>query len=457
MRKTGTLAWVGGWLLAVAGCQAPPAQVTTQDQHAGTAIRKLILAGQVLNDSAVEVVYHPGRCGLTMLNDGVDFCEAIGGNFCSGHFTRCGMDRHGPLGPRGPGAEASPALIHVDADGGEALTALEQIIDQATTRVDVLMFAWDQGLVGQTVARRLAAKASRQVRVRVLIDVGGNLMFGQPEDAPAGQVNRVVNWLAQQPHLEVIRTRNPFAHFDHRKLVIADGQLAWTGGRNFTGRGFFGQRDVSLTVAGPLAGQLQQCFERFWQDQGGKPAKDLPLAEIPCVNAVGRVVETTPQEHGLKKALYQAIDGACHHIWIENPYLCDNLMIGKLIRASRAGIEVRVVLTLHCDSPTLNRANRVTTNRLLKAGAHVYLYPDLLHTKAATADSSWAYVGTGNFDPLSLRRNRELGVVLLGGPVLTEVEEKVFQPDFRPEWEVHEPLPLSASDYAWEWLSTWFL
>jgi cardiolipin synthase len=456
-RRTGTRTWLGGWLLlALAGCQAPPARVTTRDQHAGALCRHLILTGQVLNDSAVEAVYHPWRSGVTLLADPMDFLEATGGDFCCRHFAcreGIGPARMGPCAAE----DALPAAVQVYPDGGEALTALEQVIDSATTRIDVLMFAWDQGLVGQGVATRLAAKAHSQVRVRVLIDVGGNLVFGQPEDAPAGEVNKAVNWLADQPNVEVIRARNPFAHFDHRKLVLADGRLAWTGGRNLTSRGFFGTRDVSFTVAGPLANQLQERFDHFWQDQGGQPAESLAVAEPVCPNARGHVVETSPTDRSLKKALYRAVDEACHHVWLENPYLCDNRLVGKLVRAGEAGLDVRVVLTLHCDSPTLNRANRVTANRLLRAGAHVYLYPDLLHTKAATADGCWAYLGTGNFDPLSLRRNRELGVVLQGGPVLAEVEEKVFQTGFRPEWELHEPLALSATDYVCELIASCFL
>src|SRR5262249_58279342 len=68
---------------------------------------------------------------------------------------------------------------------------------------------------------------------------------------------------------EVVRIRNPFARFDHRKLVLIDGRLAWTGGRNFDWSAFFRIHDLSLTVEGPLVAELQERFERSWRRQGG--------------------------------------------------------------------------------------------------------------------------------------------------------------------------------------------
>jgi cardiolipin synthase len=129
----------------------------------------------------------------------------------------------------------------------------------------------------------------------------------------------------------------------------------------------------------------------------------------------------------------------------------------KLARARRRGVDVRVVLTLHDVSETVNRANRVTANRLLRAGVRVYLYPGMTHAKAASVDGRWAYLGTGNFDSLSLRRNRELGLAVGPGPVVRELEERLFGADLRPEWELTAPLPTGPCDYLDELLASLFL
>ena len=109
---------------------------------------------------------------------------------------------------------------------------------------------------------------------------------------------------------------------------------------------------------------------------------------------------TGPLERQLERSLYHAVDAARDHIFVENPYLADSLLESKLAQARRRGVDVRVMLTLHDVSETIDRANRVTANRLLHAGVRVYLYPGMTHVKAAAVDARWAYLGTGNFDAL---------------------------------------------------------
>jgi cardiolipin synthase len=371
-----------------------------------------------------------------------------------------------------------PASVQLYLDGHRALAALEQLIDSAQCSIDVLMYIWEEDALGWSIAEHLAAAAATNRRVRVLVDGGANLIFapdpatdpapGSPpsirsrreKPKTAGEVNRAMCWLAQQPGVELIRIRNPFAHFDHRKLVLIDGQCAWAGGRNFTQPGFFVRHDLSLTMEGPLVAEWQAMFESYWRDQGGKVGcirlcqagkPDLPA------NAAGRLVASGPTEHSLRQALYHAVDHARYFVYLENPYLTDNGVIVKLARARRRGVDVRVLFTIESDTPSINHTNKATANRLLAAGVSVYLYPGRIHTKAALIDGCWAYLGSGNFDLLSLHRNHELGVVFGPGPILTELDQVLFQPDFNPDWELHGPLPLTAADRAYEFLAAFFL
>jgi phosphatidylserine/phosphatidylglycerophosphate/cardiolipin synthase-like enzyme len=74
----------------------------------------------------------------------------------------------------------------------------------------------------------------------------------------------------------------------------------------------------------------------------------------------------------------------------------------------------------------------------------------MTHVKALSADGCWAYVGSGNFDPLSLRRNHELGLAIEAGAVIPELDELLFRMDFRPEWEIKETLSINARDRLFE-------
>jgi cardiolipin synthase len=233
-----------------------------------------------------------------------------------------------------------------------------------------------------------------------------------------------------------------------------DGRIAWTGGRNFRQGAFFEQRDLSFTVEGPLVAQLEGCFEDSWREQGGRPAEHSPASSATGpANAQARLVQTRPLKHQIETAVFEAVDHARHHVYLENFMFCDNQLLDKLCRARSRGVDVRVVLTQSVTPDKINRANRVTANRMLHAGVRVYVYPAMTHMKAAVVDGCWAYLGTGNFDPLSLRRNHELGLVLRAGSVVTEAEERLFQADLRPEWEMTEPFPVSIKDYFWELVS----
>src|SRR5205814_390011 len=150
-----------------------------------------------------------------------------------------------------------------------------------------------------------------------------------------------------------------------------------------------------------------------WRRQGGPPGPPPPPSEPAAApNTLARLVRTRPYEKNLARTVYAAVGRARHHIYVENPYFSDNELILKLVEARRRGVDVRAVMTLDSGSSLLDAANRSTVNRLLRAGIRVYLYPGQTHVKAMSVDGVWAYLGTGNFDRLSLRHNRELGVAV---------------------------------------------
>jgi cardiolipin synthase len=443
---------------------------------------RLQLARDLVVDSAEELVHRPLQTGYELTTERVDHWAKV----CCGAFRKrvvmnlLGKPDSTPLPldqgyaeeddgfPDASGQDVQPAHVELFLDGAEALAVLERLISQAVNRIDVLMFQWDNDQVGQELAHILAAKALPDLPVRVLVDGGGNLVFGNRRSPSDPDVNRSIRELAQQPNVDVIRSRIPFARFDHRKLVLIDGRIAWTGGRNFTERAFFCEHDLSLTVTGPLVAQLQECFDQSWCEQSGSEdaptsvsnasQKQLgPQQDPGDCDSMARLLKTGPAKCQIEREVCAAIDHARRHVFMENFTFCDSRLIAKLARARRRGVDVRVVLTFSTAPEPLNRTNRVIANRLFRAGVRVYVYPTPTHVKAASVDGSWAYLGTGNFDPLSLRHNRELGLALCGGPKVAEVEERLFEADFCPDWEMKELFPLTAQDYFWEIVSSVWL
>jgi cardiolipin synthase len=464
--RTGRLGLV---LLLAAGCQSPPPAHPNACQP--TAVpRPVLIAGQVARDTVVAVSAHPGRSARAAVTEPLGYLRAWFDGLAQKRIALKFMGPPPPIEPDRPtldvdrleedarrisGTTPCPADVRLYTDGCTALAALDEVIAGARCRLDVLMYLWGNDAIGWREARQLAARAGPELPVRVLVDGGGNFSQGEPRDAPADEVNRTVCWLARQPYVTLVRTRNANFRFDHRKLVVADGRIAWSGGRNFVDSAFNEYHDVSYTVGGPLAARLAAGFEEFWHGQGGSPALPVPAPTPPEVpNALARLVSTRSTDRSLAHLLYDAVERAEHHIYIENPYFSDSHLIYLLAKSRRRGADVRAVLTLKSDSPIYDRSNRVTANRLLRAGVRVYLYPGVTHVKALAVDGVWAYTGTGNFDSLSLRHNRELGLAITAGPAIQQIEEQLFLPDLCPEWELTEPLPLSPLDYLYEFIAS---
>lgn len=459
-----------------AGCKVAPARFQIIHPHESYPRCTTALAGNIVQDSLVQLACHPWQTSLEFVCEPVqewwtmsrgaigkrlimpiqhppaelviDRATVDGSALCA-HLDQLLEDK------------TVPANIVLSTDGFESLRTIEHLIEHARSSIDVMMFQWENDALGADLASQLAAKAGPHLRVRILVDGGGNLIFGRPTHSHADDVNAVVSQLAARPHVELIRTRIPFGRMDHRKLMIVDGIVAWTGGRNFTHKSFFDQRDISYTIRGPLVQELSRTFESFWCEQGGAPSSEAmhvePVESCPAPNAQARLICTSPKKHHFEKAMYDVIDHAQHHIFMENYTFCDGLLVYKLAQARRRGVDVRIVLTFSDCTEALNRANRVIANRLRDAGVRVFVYPGMTHAKVAVVDGCWAYLGTGNFDPLSLRKNHELGVAIGPGPLVAELEQRIFGNDLRPEWELREALPLTTKDYLCEMMASFCL
>src|SRR5262245_29345176 len=188
------------------GCRGPAAPYVCEP-GAQAPPRCVLLARQVLADSAVELARRPLGCGRECLCETADHLAAAGHSLIA---KRLVLPLQGPPGPvradaapldlgaleaalhRLTGNALQPACVRLCTDGREALAVLERLIDQATCRIDVIMFYWESDGLGERLAARLAARAAAGVRVRVLIDGGGNLFFGHPRQDEHAAVNRVI-------------------------------------------------------------------------------------------------------------------------------------------------------------------------------------------------------------------------------------------------------------------------
>ena len=369
------------------------------------------------------------------------------------HPPRCDGGASRDIGG-GDGGPPTPAAISLLTTSEAAVRALLDLIPTATARIDLMMYGWEDDPTGREVASALAGAAGRGVRVRLLVDRTGYLIHNAA--AASGRCT-FLDELRTVPGVAVIEPSDPFLRFDHRKLAVIDGRAAWTGGMILTEVARRRWHNFAFVAEGPIVAQYAAVFEERWRHVGGRP--EGPLAGSGASrpsDATVRLIRTDDRERSLKNTIYHAVDHARRHIYLENPYFSDEILTAKLKSARARGVDVRAVLTLRGNVTLLNRYETLTANRLLKAGVRVYLYPAMTHVKAMSADGEWAYIGTGNFDELSLRNNREVGLSVSTPALVGELDRSFFLPDMAASQELSALLPAPRGRWVLELLSLWY-
>lgn len=164
-----------------------------------------------------------------------------------------------------------------------------------------------------------------------------------------------------------------------------------------------------------------------------------------------RFLRTRSIEPQIFKAQLEAIRRARSYIYIENCYFSDDRILYELCRASRRGVDVRLILPVEVNHKVMARSNRVAINTLLKHGGRVFLYPRMTHAKAAVYDG-WACVGTANFDKLSFQVNRENNLATSHPETVENLIAQLFEPDFEESQEITEPVSINFADHLYELL-----
>jgi cardiolipin synthase len=254
-----------------------------------------------------------------------------------------------------------------------------------------------------------------------------------------------VDALAVEPNVWLIQAPDPCFRFDHRKVAVIDDRIVWTGSMILTAPALHRWHNFEFLVEGPMVAQYEALFAGRWAELGGRPVPACPehgaTADF-VPNTAARMVRTDLEERSLKEAVYGAVDHAKHHIYLENPYFSDAILAEKLVAARARGVDVRAVLTLRGDVRAENKLSTVTANRLFKGGCRVYLFPAMTHVKAMSVDGDFAYIGTGNFDELSLRNNREVSLTVRGAGLVGEIERGLFLRDMAVSEELRALLPM---------------
>jgi len=229
---------------------------------------------------------------------------------------------------------------------------------------------------------------------------------------------------------------------DHRKIVVIDGLVAFTGGVNLADEYInaidrFGHwKDAAIVIRGDAVRSLATMFLSMWslQTRGipeyaaflPKPRQPGEAPEEPVDGFVQPYADNPIDDEYVGEAVYLgAVNAASRYVYITTPYLVvDYTMTTALTLAAKSGVDVRIVTPRHWDKWIVHKATRSYYDELVSAGVKVYEYVDgFMHAKTFVSDDAIAVVGTTNLDYRSLYLHFECGVVLYGGRAVTDVRD----------------------------------
>jgi cardiolipin synthase len=308
---------------------------------------------------------------------------------------------------------------HIFQNGDEAYPAMLAAIEAAQTSVALCSFIFHDDLWGGRFIDALTAARRRGVAVRVLIDgLGGGWVLSRAYrrllrgDVPAARFfHSLLPW------------RMPFVNLrTHKKTMVVDGTLAFTGGMNIADANVQATSphrpvlDTHFRLEGPVVGQLMEDFASDWAFTTGERLEGMSwFPAIPeRAGAPARVIESGPDDdlEKVELAVLEAIACAQTRIAVMTPYfLPDDRITGSLHVAVMRGVDVELVIAHPSNHTLLDWAVRADLGPLLASGVRIWRCPPpFRHSKAAVVDDEWCLIGSANWDLRSFRLNFELCV-----------------------------------------------
>lgn len=312
----------------------------------------------------------------------------------------------------------------------DTLNILERIaadIDSAKVSVLVEFYIWSEGGLTRQVLEALVRASGRGVKCLVLIDaIGAGAWWRGPEPGMLRASGVELRAALPVGLLHGIAGRTDLRL--HRKIVVVDGRVAWTGSMNMVDPRFFKQDagvgewvDAMVRLEGPAAGILAAVMISDWVAEGGVTLEQV-LAETalapssPQGSVPVQVLASGPGESGdgLLQIMLSLINGARRELVLTTPYFVpEDALVTALRGAAARGVRVTIVLPRRIDSLMVRHASRSFFDEIVSAGGEIYEFDGgLLHTKSISVDGEQALFGTVNFDMRSLWLNYEVSLLV---------------------------------------------
>ncbi len=319
-------------------------------------------------------------------------------------------------------------------NGKATFASIIEALKSAKSFIHMEYYIFENDRIGGRIAKILMDKARAGVEVRFIYDDVGSWDLSRKfrrQMREAGVDVRCFMQVAFPWLTSRVNYRN------HRKIIVVDGQVAYTGGINIADRylrrskrlGFW--RDTHLKIEGDAVVMLNTVFSTDWYFVSGKQKlsdydKYFPPTKVSEEVPI-QIASSGPDSDwaSIMQAFFSAITRAKKYIYISSPYFLPNQAILTALKvAALSGIDVRVMIPSRSDSKIVYWATRSYIGELLEAGIHVYLYKrGFNHSKVIMIDGEFSSVGTANMDMRSFEDNFEVTAIMYDRKIAKELED----------------------------------
>ena len=331
--------------------------------------------------------------------------------------------------------------------GQEKFDDLFTAIKQAKSSIHLEYFNFRNDSIANQLFNLLADKVKEGVEVRALFDAFGNMSNNKP--LRKKELKNLRERGIEIYEFDPIRfpwVNHVFAR-DHRKIVVIDGSIAYTGGMTvgdfyLSGRTVVGEwHDMHCRIEGDEVNTLQKIFIKAWNKvtkqhlfgakyyRGDRPNTTFVDLKRPSVDSLNNmmvgIINREPRTSNtiIRKFYTTAIDVAKDSIQIINPYFTLNRAIKKAIkRAVKRGVKVDIMLSVRSDIPLTPDCGFYNAHQLMKRGCNIWMYmPGFHHTKVIMVDGLFCTVGSANLNSRSLNFDYEANAVIVNKEVTQEL------------------------------------
>ncbi len=322
--------------------------------------------------------------------------------------------------------------------GKEKFADMFEAIRQAKSSVHLEYFNFRNDSIAGLLFDILREKRKEGVEVRAVFDGFGNDSNNQP---------------LKKSHLKALHEdsieiyefdpiRFPWVNHiwprDHRKIVVIDGKIGYTGGMNVADYYLVGTeqvgewRDMHCRIEGPAVNELQDIFIRFWEKLTKEKLTDKKYFQ--AKEAGDKMVGIATREpHTTNKIMRQfyisALDNAKDSVKIVNPYFCPTSSVIKALkRCAERGVKMDIIMSSRYDVPLVPDVVYYNPRKLMKRGARIWRYrPGFHHSKIMMVDGKYCTVGSTNLDARSLRFDYEINALIIDKDVTRQLDEKFIE------------------------------